>query len=204
MRTQNEYKIGGLGKSVFESELKQAPAGSAQAKIWAKVLEYNKSDPQVLSLDTDVHTAKMMREKYVFITDETLAQRLLNSDCSVYQPIVDEHVHLEWYAVGLQNNSAYRHAFNAALLQLLESDIVGYWTTLYGGGQPFCGDDDKPAHRPLDMKSLGGIFCLTGMCIMACFAVFACELFAVLLQHQHKQFTSRIHSTIKYRDGAVR
>ncbi len=60
----------------------------------------------VLNSDNGPHMELVKQGSYAWLTDETVANMEMGKDCSLR--ILEEKLFPQHYAIGLQNNSAYR------------------------------------------------------------------------------------------------
>ena len=60
MIAQDEYTFGGQGKAYFE-EFMQNQTSGYKKRLWGKVVQFNKTDPEVLSPFLEVHINKVIK-----------------------------------------------------------------------------------------------------------------------------------------------
>ena len=73
-------------------------------------MEFNRTDPSVLSTNVDVHLSKVLEGKYAYIGDKTLITLFRGENCELIT--AKEDVLHVYYAPGLPNNSPYKILFS--------------------------------------------------------------------------------------------
>ncbi|XP_071079937.1 uncharacterized protein [Haliotis cracherodii] len=124
MVAQNEYKWGLLGGSAAIT-LFQTSNRSDFRRIWQGVEGDTKSDPDVQSLNLDVHFRKVLTEKYAYIGDTTTWDLWLSKSCDIDG--LNDRFYPMSYGIGFPNNSVDTKVFTEQLLRIQESGLIQVW-----------------------------------------------------------------------------
>ena len=78
--------------------------------VWSKIVEFNKTDPSVLSADPDKHIAKALDGNYAYLGDKTQITLEMATECTLQTG--EEEILPFQYAFGLPNNSPFTSLFS--------------------------------------------------------------------------------------------
>jgi hypothetical protein len=74
-------------------------------KLWAVIVKFNKTEPDILSLSLKVHLDKVLAGGYAFVADKTSMEIAMATNCDL--SITKEEFQPLKYSMGLQNHSPY-------------------------------------------------------------------------------------------------
>lgn len=76
-------------------------------KLWNMILDKRQDKPDVISSDHLRHLEMVSEGYYAYMTDATTSHISMSQDCSL--AVMQEPLYSDIYAIGVQNNSAYRN-----------------------------------------------------------------------------------------------
>lgn len=85
---------------------------------------FNKTDPDVLHPDPNVHIDKMYKEKYVYIGDKSFMEVRKANRCELVT--ATEEIPNMSYGVGLPNNSLYTKLFSDKYVLLIDEQCIWF------------------------------------------------------------------------------
>ncbi|XP_050407761.1 glutamate receptor ionotropic, delta-1 [Patella vulgata] len=121
MVSQDEYKWGTVGGSSYITLLSNSNLSDFK-RMWQGIVEFNRTDPQVLSPDSDVHKHKVMTEDYGFIADVPAAHMWMMESCQF--TMLKEKFVPQNYAYAVQKGSPYAKYFSEETMKILESGLA--------------------------------------------------------------------------------
>ncbi|XP_061185491.1 glutamate receptor ionotropic, kainate glr-3-like [Saccostrea echinata] len=172
MIAQSEYKWGTIGGTFFVTWFNTSTVETLQA-VWAGIKRFNKTDPEVLSPDPNVHIAKMYREKYVYFGDKVYMDIRKSNRCELMT--AEEEIPNNYYAVGLPNNSLYTKIFSDQIISLQEGGIMQTFKEKHWPKSIFCFAPSGLQSRPISLIDLQAAFYLIGIGILMGFIVLKLE-----------------------------
>ncbi|CAC5387113.1 unnamed protein product [Mytilus coruscus] len=104
MVNQKEYKWGTLGSSAFQTVFEESKVPT-YAAIWNGIVEFNKSDPSVLSKSGEEHLQKLYKGNYAFIMAKQYIDFETAGHCNLV--LLNEHLARNEVAFALANNSPF-------------------------------------------------------------------------------------------------
>ncbi|VDI36281.1 Hypothetical predicted protein [Mytilus galloprovincialis] len=104
MVEQKEFKWGTLGSSAFQTAFKESSVPT-YAAIWNGIVEFNKSDPSVLSKSGEEHLQKLYNGNYAFIMAKQYIDFETAGHCNLV--LLNEHMARNEVAFALANNSPF-------------------------------------------------------------------------------------------------
>ncbi|XP_063399028.1 glutamate receptor ionotropic, kainate glr-3-like [Mytilus trossulus] len=117
MVKQKEFKWGTLGSSAFQTVFKDS-AVPTYAAIWNGIVEFNKSDPSVLSKSGEEHLQKLYSGNYAFIMAKQYIDFETAGHCNLV--LLNEHMARNEVAFALANNSPFvRILSNAQIFEVI-------------------------------------------------------------------------------------
>ncbi|KAK3094921.1 hypothetical protein FSP39_007902, partial [Pinctada imbricata] len=105
----DDYEWGFTGGTVW-TDLFRSATTSQHMQFWERLKVFNSTDPDVLSIDTNVHVNKVLGGNYAFLADDTYLQQLLSVHCEL--ALSEDAVFQTQYAFALANNSLFVKLFN--------------------------------------------------------------------------------------------
>ncbi|XP_052784546.1 glutamate receptor ionotropic, kainate 2-like isoform X2 [Mya arenaria] len=121
---KDEYRWGIQAGTHWEIVFKTSTRKEFRA-IGDAWMEFNKTDPDVISTDVDVHMAKVKEGFYGWIGDTVVIEMALTKDCDLLM-IKERFLPLK-YAFGFTNNSPHAQIFSKQMLSIHESGLLQVW-----------------------------------------------------------------------------
>ncbi|XP_005107292.2 glutamate receptor ionotropic, delta-1 [Aplysia californica] len=138
LANQNVYKWGVIGSTVVEGLLYTSQREDFR-KLGDGLKKFKAIDPEVVSLDSEVHRRKINRGQYAYISDMVPMEIWVAEDCDLR--FLKETVMPLPFVVGLHNNSVYVQTFNGILLEIEQAGLYQMWKKKWwpSGGQCITG-----------------------------------------------------------------
>ncbi|ESO85423.1 hypothetical protein LOTGIDRAFT_107877 [Lottia gigantea] len=153
-----DYTWGLLGGSNNQMEFENSKIPVFQ-KAWKGILET--ADPDALSLDHEVHLAKVNVGDYGYISDRGGLQKRVLTDCDLY--LLPEKISPINYALALQNGSAYTEIFSKEMMAIYESGLLQIWQRQWWKQKKFCRGPLQTEAKPIDLVDVQSSFYLIGV-----------------------------------------
>ncbi|RUS89982.1 hypothetical protein EGW08_002249 [Elysia chlorotica] len=121
---QREFKLGiSMDTSYFIASLRQAKAGTDQARLWTALCELNKTEPRTFSTDKAYHIRRVLAGKYAFIgyAPNTLQQNYVESDFSQVKLV---HLSYRNSSMTIPTNAFYKRDMERALALATETGVI--------------------------------------------------------------------------------
>ncbi|XP_044262846.1 glutamate receptor ionotropic, kainate 2-like [Tribolium madens] len=143
---------------------------------YQKIYQYMKNhEDEVMVNDNKDGVYKAEHENYAFFMETTSIEYETQRRCSLSS--VGHSLDEKGYGIAMRKNSSYRTALSTAILKLQEEGVLAklkrkWWEEKRGGG--LCPQQDKAAEgTPLNLKNVGGVFCVTIIgTVLSCILVF--------------------------------
>ncbi|KAK6182170.1 hypothetical protein SNE40_009911 [Patella caerulea] len=182
---QDEYKWGTLEGSVWVSLLQNSNL-SDYKRLWQGILEFNKTDPDVLHLDQDLQRHKVITENYGYIADKTTAETWVFQSCDL--TYLKELFFPMNYAFGLQSNSPYLQYFSDEMMKIMESGLAQILKRNWWPKPGTCVDDSNAVQTVelIDIQSAFYVI-LIGM-TLACLTILVESFFTKNGPHIYLRF----------------
>ncbi|ESO97726.1 hypothetical protein LOTGIDRAFT_103576, partial [Lottia gigantea] len=124
MIEDHDYKWGILGGTVYMDLFKNSKREDYK-KIWDGIVEFNKTDPRVLSLNADDHLDLVLEESYAYLGEYTPMELWQKDHCDIVT--INENFFPMSFGLGLPNNSAFTLIFTERLMKIYESGLLHVW-----------------------------------------------------------------------------
>ncbi|XP_052067296.1 glutamate receptor ionotropic, kainate glr-3-like [Mytilus californianus] len=171
MVNQNEYKWGTLGSSVFQTVFEESTVPT-YAAIWNGIVEFNKSDPSVLSKSGEEHLQKLYNGNYAFIMAKQYIDFETTGHCNLV--LLNEHLARNEVAFALANNSPCVRILSNAILSLHEYGLIDKWKD-YRWPQTFCNDQKRIVVNNISVEDIQSAFYLIGIGVCLSCISLLCE-----------------------------
>ncbi|KAK3755334.1 hypothetical protein RRG08_026064 [Elysia crispata] len=135
MASQDDYRFGTLGNSMWSELFKTSPRPEFQA-IHTKMKYFYRDDPDIYNSNTELHLQKVKRGGYAYIADKGLFSLWLATNCDLI--LLKEKFFPGKYGIGLPNNSVYTKIFSDQVVKLYESGLLQVWVKKWWPPQTIC------------------------------------------------------------------
>ncbi|XP_045199719.2 glutamate receptor U1-like isoform X2 [Mercenaria mercenaria] len=127
------------------------------------IRDFNKTDPDVLSTDPEVHIRKVKKGKYAWIGDKTYIETAMAEECSLTS-INEEFLPLK-YGLGFVKNSPHTAIFSKQLIKLHEGGLFQIWKRKWWPKANFCARNTVTEAKPISLMDVQSAFyvCLIGV-----------------------------------------
>ncbi|XP_063400117.1 probable glutamate receptor [Mytilus trossulus] len=121
---QSIYKWGTAGETVYETIFKNSELPERK-KLWNGMIEFNQTDPSVLSSDPAEQIRKVEGGNYAYVADKTYIELAISHKCELslsqsdIQPIL--------YAFPLPETSPFVKTFSDAIISIVDSGVIQMW-----------------------------------------------------------------------------
>ena len=133
MLAQNRYKFGMMAGTSHELTFRNSTVPMFQ-KVWEQIESFARYDPSVLSRNYTEQLAKVNKEKYAWIAEET-DMRIQSKDVDkcVLRSLANPFGLTDQYAVGLQKHSRWSALFIDIITEARTNGLIDYWTRKHLG-----------------------------------------------------------------------
>ena len=169
---QDTYKYG-TAESGFTASYLASSSTSPRKDIWTNIQRFAESDSDILNINFPPMLKKVQEENFVYFTDSPGIHYAMSVDCNLDE--LTEQLCNAPYAVGLQQNSAYKSLINEASLWIVETGIMA---KILEKWQPkrTC-DSNEQGPTPLSLTHMSGVFYSMTLCLMFSICVLFIEYF---------------------------
>ncbi|ESO96399.1 hypothetical protein LOTGIDRAFT_159803 [Lottia gigantea] len=154
MLEQNNYRWGCMGNTLF-IPLFSNTSNTRFKAIWDGIVQFNLTNPAVLSETIGEQFNLVQNEEYVFLGDESIYEDLSRKDCQI--KVLKERYFSIDFAFGLQNNSPYTGQFSQVSLMILESHLVETLRRKWWRREA-CAAFHQAESKTIDLASLQSVF----------------------------------------------
>ncbi|KAK3586557.1 hypothetical protein CHS0354_022690, partial [Potamilus streckersoni] len=159
-----EWRWGTLGGSIWSTLFKKS-LNPEFKKVEAGLVEFNSTDPSVLSPILSVHIAKVFGGNYAWIGDKSGIDAVVADNCELAK-IKDFHPIRN--AVGLPNNSPYTKLFSHKIIQIDESGLLLVWQKKWWSKSSKCDEQEtQTSAKPIKIIDVQSAFylCCIGIAV---------------------------------------
>ncbi|XP_071080820.1 glutamate receptor ionotropic, kainate 2-like [Haliotis cracherodii] len=160
MVQQNTYKWGTLGGSLWSDSFSVSKVPVHQS-FWQSVVNFNKSDSDVLHASELVHKRKVLAGKYVFVVESDILKIWLQDDCSL-KMIPDVGFPMQ-YALGLPLHSPYTKPVSDWLITFSERGLYDVWRRKWMREDDSCSKQREMKGKTVTVIDLQGSFIVLGI-----------------------------------------
>ncbi|ESO83562.1 hypothetical protein LOTGIDRAFT_169256 [Lottia gigantea] len=147
----NDWKFGLLGQSSSATLFETSSVPSFQA-AWEKIIEFNRTDPGVLSEDVFFHVDKALTSRYVFIVVNPLAVQMISHCKLKYSKF---YIALQYVTFGVPVNSPLKKDIEQFMSLVFENRIYEYSLE----NHTRCEKEDKTSEiQPIYLGNIIGAF----------------------------------------------
>ncbi|GFO49258.1 glutamate receptor [Plakobranchus ocellatus] len=172
MSTQDDYRFGTLGNSMWSELFKTSPRPEFQA-IHRKMENFYRSDPDIYHSSTELHLNKVKQGGYAYIADKGLFSSWLATNCDLI--LLKEKFFPGRYGIGLPNNSVYTKIFSDQVVKLYESGLLQVWVKKWWPQQTFCRGSLVTQARALSLMDVQSSFYVLAIGFALCSVVLVLE-----------------------------
>ena len=169
---QDTYKYG-AGESGFTALYLASSSASPRKDIWTNIKKFAESDNDVMQMSFPSMLKKVQEENFVLFTDSPGIHYALSVDCNLDE--LPEQLYNAPYAVGLQQNSAYKTLINEASLWIVETGIMAKILEKWQPKRTCDSKEQKPT--PLSLTHMSGVFYFMIQCLVCSLCVLFIEIF---------------------------
>ena len=162
------------------------------ADIWKNMKRFDEYDDDILSSGYGSMSEKVKSDNFVYFIDSTHIQYEMSMDCNLCQ--LSENLLTTNYAVGLQQNSAYKDLMNKASLWIVETGIMDKIFEKWQSKQTCKADKMQTT---LTLQHTLGVFHLLGFgCLISGIVCYTEFLSAVLASFKSNTRRCKIGNTL--------
>ncbi|XP_063400029.1 probable glutamate receptor [Mytilus trossulus] len=158
---QNTYKWGTSGSTIFETILKSSELPERQ-KLWNGILEFNKSDPSVLSSDPAEQIRKVRGGYYAYIGERIYLDMAIGKKCDM-TVISSSDFHPLLIAPALPNNSPFLNVFSDEIVTIIETGLIQMWQQKTWPKPTNCQEASVTDAKTITVLDFHFAFCLCGL-----------------------------------------
>ncbi|XP_045201973.2 probable glutamate receptor [Mercenaria mercenaria] len=161
------------------------------------IRDFNKTDPDVLSTDPEVHIRKVKEGKYAWIGDKTYIEIAMSKECSLTS-INEEFLPLK-YGLGFVKNSPHTAIFTKQTIKLHEGGLFQIWKRKWWPTANFCAGNTVTEAKPISLMDVQSAFyvCLIGVFLGS--VAFIIELLVHRFRLRNSELCNRQSITRKQR-----
>ncbi|XP_067682761.1 probable glutamate receptor [Haliotis asinina] len=168
---QETYTWGFDGGSSYLSLFRDSNLSDVQA-IWQGIQNNRDEDPDVLTVDNDVHMRRVLEDRYAFIGDEAFLDLWKGKSCDFQ--MVEQQFDLLQIALGLPKNSTHTKVFSDVVHVIFESGLPRLW---YNRWKPKVQCEIQKRHPyTVDLLALQSLFYLAGLGVALAVVVLVAEI----------------------------
>ncbi|KAK3583442.1 hypothetical protein CHS0354_025574 [Potamilus streckersoni] len=171
---KSEWKWGTQGGTYYETFF-QISKTKEYSDIGKGIIDFNKSDPSVLSNSIDSHIDKVRSGGYALIVDKTFTEVIIAKECSMIK-MREDFLPLK-YAIGLPKNSPYTKIVSDEIMSIHENGLLQIWKRRWWPKSSICPEEFSTVARPIRVVDVQSAFYLAVIGIALATFVFAVELF---------------------------
>ncbi|XP_067682378.1 glutamate receptor ionotropic, kainate 2-like isoform X4 [Haliotis asinina] len=157
---QSDYTWGTDGGSMWTT-LFQTSNRSDYRKIWQGIMNHNRSNPDVLSLNQDLHRRHVEDGSYIFIFDRDVIDIWSLDNCDLI--LLEETFYQITYAVGLPQNSPYGRMISEKMLKIEQSGLLQIWRSRWWPKGSGCAGKTQVQAKIIELIDLQSAFYFLGV-----------------------------------------
>ncbi|XP_021374093.1 glutamate receptor ionotropic, delta-2-like [Mizuhopecten yessoensis] len=160
MIKQDVYTWGVVGGTSWVTmfQLSSLPVFKA---VYEGMVRFNRTDPDVLSLDQKVHIDKVLRGNYVHIGDRSQIQVKTANECSLFTGSAE--IQPVQYSFGLPNGSPLTDLFSQKIMAMHENGLISFWKRRRWPKRDFCPGILQAYTKVISLADIQSAFYLLGV-----------------------------------------
>ncbi|XP_046572367.1 glutamate receptor ionotropic, delta-1-like isoform X2 [Haliotis rubra] len=157
---QTDYTWGTDGGSMWTT-LFQTSNRSDYKKIWQGIMNHNRSNSEVLSLNQGLHRSHVEDGSYIFIFDRDVIDIWSLDNCNLI--LLEETFYQITYAVGLPQNSPYGRLISEKMLKIEQSGLLQIWRSRWWPKGSGCAGKTQVQAKIIELIDLQSAFYFLGV-----------------------------------------
>ncbi|KAL4219833.1 hypothetical protein ACF0H5_020245 [Mactra antiquata] len=161
---KNSYKWGTLGATGWEMILRTSTNPTFRA-VGDSMIEFSKSDPDILNTSVDAQIEKVMKGNYAWIGDKTSIELAMVEECAL--TTTKEMFMPMSYAFGFINNSPHAPVFSQHMMKIHEGGLLQIWKQKWWPKANFCSGNIVTESKPFSLEDVQSAFyvCCVGILV---------------------------------------
>ncbi|XP_046351217.1 glutamate receptor ionotropic, kainate 2-like isoform X1 [Haliotis rufescens] len=157
---QTDYTWGTDGGSMWTT-LFQTSNRSDYKKIWKGIVNQNRSNSDVLSLNQGLHRSHVEAGSYIFMFDRDVIDIWSLDNCDLI--LLEETFYQITYAVGLPQNSPYGRMVSEKMLKIEQSGLLQIWRSRWWPKGSGCAGQTQVQAKVIALIDLQSAFYFLGV-----------------------------------------
>ncbi|XP_033761043.1 glutamate receptor ionotropic, delta-2-like isoform X2 [Pecten maximus] len=166
MVQQDVYSWGVIGGTSWVTMFQMSSLPVFKA-VYTGMVRFNRTDPDVLSMDQDVHIDKVLRGNYVHIGDRSQIQVKMANECSLYTGSAE--ILPVQYSFGLPNGSPLTELFSHKIMAMHENGLISCWKRRRWPKRDFCPESLQTYTKVISLADIQSAFYLLGVGLVLAF-----------------------------------